>query len=40
MTVTVFDLATDDMIGVLTEEQFQFLEDTSRPRMLMTTTTT
>ena len=27
VAVTLFDLATDDMIGVLTEEQFQFLQD-------------
>jgi hypothetical protein len=27
MTVRVFDLATDQPIGVLTDEQFQFLQD-------------
>ncbi len=27
MTVRMFDLATDQPIGVLTDEQFQFLED-------------
>lgn len=27
MTVRVFDLATDQQIGVLTDEQFQFMED-------------
>jgi len=27
MTVRVFDMATDQQIGVLTDEQFQFLED-------------
>ncbi len=27
MTVCVFDMATDQEIGVLTDEQFQFLQD-------------
>ena len=27
MTVHIFDLTTDQEIGVLTDEQFQFLED-------------